>query len=106
PGKVDDGADDAGGSGVTGHREDEALVDLDLADGEFLQVRESRVAGAEVVGGEPEAAVRDLVQDGGHAFRVGHDPAFGDLQHQSICRQFVPGEHVADLAGPVRVEKN
>jgi hypothetical protein len=67
------------------HRHHEALVDLELVHRQALQVGQRRIAGAEVVDRQLEAAAPTGVQHGLGALGVVHDRAFGDLQAKAAC---------------------
>ncbi len=88
-----------------GQRPDEALVDLDLAHGQPLEVGQRRVAGAEVVDGQPDAEVPQLTEQDLGPRGLDHDAALGDLQRQQVPRHTVAGERAANLVDDVGVEQ-
>ena len=61
---------------------DKRPVDLQLVDGQPPQVAERRVAGPEVVDGEPHAHVVQLGQRFQRTGRIGHDDVFGDFERE------------------------
>ena len=87
---------------VGAHALDEGAVDLDLADRQGPQVRQRRVAGAEVVEREPDAQVAEARRGRRHALRVGHDRALGDLEVSARRMSAVPRERRRDLGGSRR----
>ena len=93
----DDRPHDRGIAGVRVHRRDERAVDLDLIELEPREVRERRVAGAEVVDRDADAERAQATDDRLRLGRVGDDRALGDLQHQAIAGELPllqEGRHV------------
>ena len=78
----DQRAHDRGVAGVVGDLADEAAVDLDPRQREARQIAERRIAGAEIVECELDAAVVNLLQHGGVA-EVERD-VLGDLELQRL----------------------
>jgi hypothetical protein len=82
------------------HGADEAGVDLELVEGEELEVAEAGVAGSEVVEREAGALLLQLGCDAGGVFGVADECALGDLEDETGQRKFcvfggspdVPGE--------------
>src|SRR5206468_8634051 len=70
---------------VDGHVTHEGAVDLDLVDGEALEVGQRRVARAEVVDGEPHAHLPQAVDDGDRALRLVHHGRLGDLEREGVA---------------------
>mmetsp|Transcript_20721 Transcript_20721/g.38883 ORF Transcript_20721/g.38883 Transcript_20721/m.38883 type:complete len:265 (-) Transcript_20721:52-846(-) len=102
-GHADDGIDDGAVLGVLGQVAHEGLVDLELADAELLQMAERRIAGAEVIDGQADAARVQLVHHGDRNRRVVHRGAFGQLQLQALRRHAGVTQHTADQLGQVIV---
>ena len=102
--EVDDGLDDRRVLGVEAEPGDEATVDLDRLDREPLEVRQRRVAGAEVVDGEVQAEAAQVAQGDRRRLDVGEQRGLGDLQPQRVGRDAGLGEHVGDEAGEGRVD--
>jgi len=71
---------------VDGDVAGERAVDLDAFDREFLEPRERRVAGAEIIDRHVHAHVLDLAQRLGRALRVLHHHAFGNLELEQMGR--------------------
>ena len=70
----------------------ERAVDLEQVDRELLEVGERRVAGPEVVDGEPDAEVAQPPEPDGRRRRVLHQRAFGDLEDQALRLEAAPVE--------------
>ena len=68
---------------VAGDVTNEGLIDLEPVDGKQFHVAEGRVTGAEVVDGEGDPHLAQLVQCLDGAFRIAHDDAFGQFQLQA-----------------------
>jgi hypothetical protein len=81
------GLDDGGVTGVGGHPEHEALVDLHLVDRQLAQIAEGGVADAEVVHRQVDAEVAELREHADGPLRVDHDLVLGDLQRERAGRQ-------------------
>src|SRR5690606_5096590 len=84
--QVDGGAYD-GDVAQTVEVHDEGLVDLHLRDGQLLEVRERRLADAEVIHREVNAGLAQLGQHLFCAHRVGHDGRLRDLQREVPQRE-------------------
>ncbi len=80
PGEIDRRADDRRVVRIVDHVGDEGAVDLELVDGQALEVRERRVAGAEVVDGKPDARLAEHREHLAGTERVSHEGALGDLE--------------------------
>jgi hypothetical protein len=83
----DDRPGQRGVADIRGDVVDERLVDFKAVDREPFQVRQARVAGAEVIHRDAHPERLDRVEDGDRAVDVAHHHAFGDLQLQPCCRQ-------------------
>ena len=77
---MQDGLDDRGVGGIAREAGYERAVDLEYVDRKVLQVRERRVARAEVVDREMDALLLELVHRGDRELCVLHQTAFGDLE--------------------------
>ena len=77
----------------------ERAVDLQQVDRELLEVRERRVAGAEVVDGEPHAEVAQAPQPDRRRGRVLHERALGDLEDQALRLEPAAVEQRLDPVG-------
>ncbi|MCY1174530.1 hypothetical protein D9M73_147360 [compost metagenome] len=84
---------------------DKASIDLDDVDGEFFQVTERRVTGAEVVHGQGQAQALELVELQVGVFGSLQQQAFGQLQLQQMRRQGFFLEDVGNGGHQVRVGK-
>src|SRR5665811_701377 len=62
---------------------DEGLVDLDLVERKRLQIRQRRIAGAEIVHGDAHAESFQPAQDRNRAVEIADQHAFGDLELES-----------------------
>ncbi len=82
---------------------DEGAVDLDLVEGEGLERRERRVAGAEIVHGDGDAEALELPQNGQGAAHIVDDDRFRDLQFEPGRRQARLGQDGEDPLGEVRL---
>ena len=85
--EAEHGADDGRGLIVAMDRLDERAVDLDLVERKRAQVRERRIAGAEIVHGDADAERLDLPQGGQRAVEVANQRGLGDLDLQTTRRQ-------------------
>ena len=65
----------------------EGAVQLELADGQVVQVRDGGEARPEVVDGDPDARIRQALDDPLGAGDVGHDHPLGDFENQSVGRK-------------------
>jgi hypothetical protein len=90
---------------VADHVRDERPVDLDLVDGEHLQMGHRRVAGAEVVDRRTYAQVVDLTQDVDRHVGVGHHGVLGDLHAQQASRDIRAYERFGHPAREPGVER-
>ena len=104
-GERDGRLDDRGVAVVLVHVEDEVLVDLQLVDGQVLEARERRVAGAEVVDREPDAELAQPREHAHRALRVGHDGVLGDLDAEPVRRDPGVAQQPADGLREVDVEE-
>ena len=80
----------------------ERAVDLQQVDRELLEVGERRVAGAEVVDGEPHAEVAQPPEPDGRRGRVLHQRALGDLEDQPVGLEAAAAEQRLDPVGEPR----
>jgi len=62
---------------------DERAIDLQCGDGQLAQVRQTRVAGAEVVDRDRHAAARQRTQDVDDVIQVGQEDPLGHLDHEA-----------------------
>ena len=97
-GEPDDGANDGQVAGVGTQVAHEPGVDLEHVHRKRLQVRQHRIAGAEVVDGDLDPDLLELRQGFAGGFDVVHHRALGDLQtHRSaVDAELVDG--VGDAA--------
>src|SRR5437763_756227 len=79
-GQMDDGIHDGQVAAVAVDALDEGTVDLQPVDMEPLQVAQRRVAGAEVVDGEPDPQLAQLVQRLDGTLGILHHRPLGDLE--------------------------
>src|ERR1700722_9870309 len=80
--QLDQGANQSSGLRRVSHGRDEGTVDLESVDRELLEISQRRVAGAEIVDGNPDAYSLESGQtrhDGGNIL---HDGGLGDLNDQ------------------------
>jgi hypothetical protein len=80
--QLDGGADDGAVDLVRLEVRDERPVDLELGDGQSLEVREGRVAGAEVVHRDVTPHAPELAEDALGPCGVLHHRALGDREGQ------------------------
>ena len=78
--RLDDRVDDRGAVLLLAHPRDERPVDLQRLDREPLEVRQRRVAGAEVVDREVEAESTERTERAQRRLGVAHQRALGDLE--------------------------
>jgi hypothetical protein len=78
---------------------DEGAVDLELVDGQLVQVGPRRVPGAEVVDGEVDAQPLEVGQRGGALRGRAHERGLGDLEAELARREARIGEHAAHGVG-------
>ena len=74
------------------HGHDERSVDLDLADGQGLELAQAGVPGAEVVQGKPNTQVGERLQHLARPHRVDHDRRLGHLELEQVGRDIVNGQ--------------
>src|SRR6516162_8848119 len=79
-GESDDRADNGQVAGVGAQVTDESGVDLEHVDREGLQMRQHRIAGAEVVDGDLDPDLLQLPQGFASGFDVVYHGTLGDLQ--------------------------
>ena len=89
PGQFDRGADDGPGPVVLLEGQDEGLVDLQLVDGQLQQLGHRRVADPEVVDGDADPALAQLVDAPLGPLGVATDAGLGDLQRQAAVGNVV-----------------
>nr|GFD49927.1 hypothetical protein [Tanacetum cinerariifolium] len=82
---------------------DEAAVDLDHVDREFLQITEGRVAGAEVVHRQRQAEGLQGLQLETRIFRRFQQQAFGELQLQQRRVELFFAQNVGERGHQLRV---
>src|SRR5581483_4372232 len=68
--------------GVVGNIAHEGAVDLELVDRKTLEIRQRRVAGAEIVEGERDSDALELTHDADRILGVVHGHALGDFELQ------------------------
>src|SRR5699024_3480430 len=84
---------------IVGQCSGEALVDLEGVEGQFLEIGQRGIAGAEIIHGQLQIELLELVQQGCGGVPGAHDEAFGQLQFEVVGGQ--PGRCQAPLdAGP------
>ena len=76
---------------------DEGAIDLHRRQREAFQVRQRRVPGAEVVDGEPDAHVADLLQQHHRMLGVLHHRPFGDLELEQLRRESTAPQRAGDV---------
>ena len=84
---------------------DERLIDLDLVEGERLEIGQRGVSGAEVVHGDPHAERLEPAQDRNGAGEILHQHAFGDFQLQATRRESGFQQDRVDQGGQVAMAK-
>src|SRR4029079_10056411 len=95
---VDDRRDDRGVLVLGPEAVDEGAVDLDRVDRDALQARERRVAGAEVVEQDADAAGAKLLSRGARRGDVREQGALGDLEAEAPRLEAAALERALDLA--------
>ena len=80
----DDGAHDGRVVGVIEHVAHKTLVNLELVQGQALEVGQRGVAGAKVIERKADAVVLELLHFFNHAFDVSQQHALGQLQQQAV----------------------
>src|SRR3954451_860669 len=93
--EVEDGADDGALALARRQLVDEGPVDLELVEGEALEVAERGIAGPEVVHGEPDAERPQAGEDRRRLFRVADQHALGDLELEPGRLDAVLGQGLA-----------
>ncbi|MCY1459492.1 hypothetical protein D9M71_769730 [compost metagenome] len=83
----------------------EAAVDLDDIDRKLLQVTERGIAGAEVVHGQGQAQLLELVELAVGVFGGFEQQAFGQLQLQQMGRQRFFLEDIGDRGNQLGIGK-
>ena len=84
---------------------DEGAIDFQYIDGEFLQIAQGRVAGAEVVDGDGYAERPQLAQGGVGAGEIVDDGAFGDFDFQAGRCQAAVGQGLGNHAGQILLQE-
>ena len=82
---------------------DEAAIDLDDVDREFLQIAQRRVPGAEVIHGQGQAQALELVELQMRIFGGFQQQAFGQLEFEQTGRQRFFPEDVGDRGDQIRI---
>ena len=95
-GHRDDGGDDGRIVGIMAQVLDERAVDLQRVDGEALQVRQARVAGAEVVDGQAHAHLVQLLERLHGLVGVVHQHALGQLELEQRRREAAVAQRLLD----------
>src|SRR5581483_7373569 len=84
-------SDDRAGQGRVGlvlrHLRDEGAIDLEDVDRKTLEIREVRVAGAEVVDRDAHAQAFELTETLADHDAIRHDDAFRDLENEMVRRK-------------------
>ncbi len=86
-----------------GERAGEGLVDLQLVEGELPQIAEARIAGAEIVHGDPDAERLQVGELAHHRIRVREEQPLGDLKLQPPRREARRVQRVAHRVGDAAV---
>jgi len=83
----DDGLSDGGAAFFGENIADERAIDLDLVEGQFLQVSQRRVAGAKVVEREPQSMGLEFLHLVADVLHVFNQNAFGEFEAQfgGVC---------------------
>src|SRR4051794_18559175 len=97
--------DDRAVGGIAVHRHHERLVDLELVDGQPLEMLERGVARAEVVEREAAAELLEIRQHLTGALWVVQHERFRDLECQHMWREAVTVEEVRYVPGGAEVEQ-
>src|SRR5574343_1094384 len=84
--QVHQGAGDGGGPRVQWAVTNEGAVDLELVQGQTLQVAQGRVPGTEVVNGKPHAQIVQRLHFGGHVVNILNQGAFGQFRFEAVGR--------------------
>ncbi|MDT4821239.1 hypothetical protein FQZ97_544090 [compost metagenome] len=82
-------AHQGGAIGFGDHIVDEAAVDLQLAEGEALEVADRRIAGTEIVDGEADALCLERAHFHQGVVGIGHQDVFGQLDLDPVRRDTV-----------------
>ena len=75
---------------------DELAVDLQLVEGQILQVAEARIAAAEIVDGEADAQRAQLAEQGEGSLGILRGGGLGQLELQRARLEAVPFERPLD----------
>ena len=102
-GQGDDGAGDRGVARVFQDVAHKSLVDLDLVQGQALEVAQRRVAGAEIIQCKTDTALLQHVHLGDHLVHLFQQQAFGQLQFQQPGRGARVGQGGEQPGDEVRV---
>jgi hypothetical protein len=101
--EADDGGGDLSALPGVGHGADEAGVDLEFVEGEELEVAEAGVTGSEVVEGETGALLLQFGRYAGGVLGVVDEGALGDLEDETVEREFCVFGGSQDMAGETKV---
>ena len=82
---------------------DEAAVDLDGVDRQFLQIGQGGIAGAEVINRNLDAHVGQFAQFADGAIDVAHQCAFGNLDLDAMSVRYMLAQTVHELFDELRV---
>ena len=93
PGHRNDGLHDGGVVGVVGRVLHKALVDLQLVQGQSLEVGQAGITRAKVVNRETHTVTHKVAHAGNGVVEVFDQQAFGDLQDEQRCRGAGLGKH-------------
>ena len=99
--EADDGGDDGPVFGAGVDLPHEGLVDLELVEGETLEVGEAGIAGAEVVDGDRDAQRLELIELPGDLLDVAHHHALGELEGQQAGGDVVAAQGRGDAVDEV-----
>ena len=102
--EVDGRAHDRRVGRVVGHADDEGAVDLDLVQGQALEVGQGRVTGAEVVQRQSHAQLAQPLEHVAGAARIAHHGVLGDLALQQAAGNLPALQDVGDRLGQRRVD--
>ena len=99
----DDGLDDGAGMAGGAQRTDEGAIDLDLAEREFLQVAQARIAGAEIVERNADAERAQRFEPLQGLLRVFDQNAFGHFEDDARRRNAAFGNDGGDKVDQLAV---
>ena len=102
---ADDGADNGPIAVVIGQATHKRLVDLELVNGEFLQIGQARITGAEIVDRQTDAQLGQHAQTLLHLLRVLQQDGFRQLQFQQGGWQLVHRQEARDAVHEVGLAK-